>query len=33
VLKDELRKNLELAKNTKQLQGDVDIFQYSEAMK
>jgi len=33
VLKDELRKNRELAENVKQLQGDVDKFQDSEAMK
>jgi import inner membrane translocase subunit TIM44 len=33
VLKDELRKNREFAENVKQLQGDVDKFQDSEAMK
>ncbi|KAF8887287.1 import inner membrane translocase subunit tim44 [Infundibulicybe gibba] len=33
VLKDELRKNRELQDNVKQLQGDVDKFQDSEAMK
>ena len=33
VLKDELRKNRELAENVKQLQGDVDKLQDSEAMK
>ncbi|KIY51930.1 TIM44 subunit of mitochondria import inner membrane translocase [Fistulina hepatica ATCC 64428] len=33
VLKDELRKNRELQENVKQLQGDVDKFQDSEAMK
>ena len=33
VFKDELRKNLEFAENVKQLQGDVDKFQDSEAMK
>ena len=33
VLKDEPRKNREFAENVKQLQGDVDKFQYSEAMK
>lgn len=33
VLRDELRKNRELAENVKQLQGDVDKFQDSEAMK
>ena len=33
MLKDELRKNRELAENVKQLQGDVDKFQDSEAMK
>lgn len=33
VLKDELKKNRELQENVKQLQGDVDKFQDSEAMK
>ncbi|KAI0819671.1 mitochondria import inner membrane translocase TIM44 subunit [Trametes gibbosa] len=33
VLKDELRKNRELQDNVKQLQGDVEKFQDSEAMK
>jgi import inner membrane translocase subunit TIM44 len=33
VLKDELRKNRELQENVKQLQGDVDKLQDSEAMK
>ncbi|KAF9460516.1 import inner membrane translocase subunit tim44 [Collybia nuda] len=33
VLRDELRKNRELQDNVKQLQGDVDKFQDSEAMK
>lgn len=33
VLKEELRKNREFAENVKQLQGDVDKFQDSEAMK
>jgi import inner membrane translocase subunit TIM44 len=33
VLKDELRKNRELQDNVKQLQGDVDKIQDSEAMK
>ena len=33
VLRDELRKNQELQDNVKQLQGDVDKFQDSEAMK
>ncbi|KAI8985563.1 mitochondria import inner membrane translocase TIM44 subunit [Trametes punicea] len=33
VLKDELRKNRELQENVKQLQGDVEKFQDSEAMK
>ncbi|KAI0091738.1 mitochondria import inner membrane translocase TIM44 subunit [Irpex rosettiformis] len=33
VLKEELRKNRELQDNVKQLQGDVDKFQDSEAMK
>lgn len=33
VLKDELKKNRELQDNVKQLQGDVDKFQDSEAMK
>jgi len=33
VLKDELRKNREFTDNVKQLQGDVDKFQDSEAMK
>ena len=33
VLKDELRKNREFAENVKQLQGDVDKLQDSEAMK
>ena len=33
MLKDELRKNREFAENVKQLQGDVDKFQDSEAMK
>lgn len=33
VLKDELRKNRELQDNVKQLQGDVDKLQDSEAMK
>ncbi|RDB15850.1 Mitochondrial import inner membrane translocase subunit tim44 [Hypsizygus marmoreus] len=33
VLRDELRKNRELQENVKQLQGDVDKFQDSEAMK
>lgn len=33
VLKEELRKNRELQENVKQLQGDVDKFQDSEAMK
>lgn len=33
VLKEELRKNKELQDNVKQLQGDVDKFQDSEAMK
>jgi mitochondrial import inner membrane translocase subunit TIM44 len=33
VLKDELRKNRELQDNMKQLQGDVDKFQDSEAIK
>lgn len=33
VLREELRKNRELQDNVKQLQGDVDKFQDSEAMK
>ena len=33
VLKEELRKNRELQENVKQLQGDVDKFQDSEAMR
>ena len=33
VLRDELRKNRELQENVKQLQGDVDKFQDSEAMR
>lgn len=33
VLRDELRKNRELQDNVKQLQGDVEKFQDSEAMK
>jgi len=33
VLKDELRKSRELQENVKQLQGDVDKLQDSEAMK
>ncbi|KAJ7463402.1 import inner membrane translocase subunit tim44 [Mycena galericulata] len=33
VLRDELKKNRELQENVKQLQGDVDKFQDSEAMK
>ena len=33
VLKEELKKNRELQENVKQLQGDVDKFQDSEAMK
>ncbi len=33
VLRDELRKNRELQENVKQLQGDVDKLQDSEAMK
>ena len=33
VLKEELRKNRELQDNVKQLQGDVEKFQDSEAMK
>ena len=33
VLKEELKKNRELQDNVKQLQGDVDKFQDSEAMK
>lgn len=33
VLKEELQKNRELQENVKQLQGDVDKFQDSEAMK
>ena len=33
VLRDELRKNRELQENVKQLQGDVEKFQDSEAMK
>jgi hypothetical protein len=33
VLRDELRKNRELQDNVKQLQGDVDKFQDSEAMR
>lgn len=33
VLKDELKKNRDLQDNMKQLQGDVDKFQDSEAMK
>jgi import inner membrane translocase subunit TIM44 len=33
VLKEELQKNRELQDNVKQLQGDVDKFQDSEAMK
>lgn len=33
MLKDELKKNRELQDNVKQLQGDVDKFQDSEAMK
>lgn len=33
VLRDELKKNRELQDNVKQLQGDVDKFQDSEAMK
>ena len=33
VLKDELRKNRELSDNVKQLQGDVDKLQDSEALK
>ena len=33
VLREELRKNRELQENVKQLQGDVDKFQDSEAMK
>ena len=33
VLKEELRKNRELQDNVKQLQGDVDKLQDSEAMK
>jgi import inner membrane translocase subunit TIM44 len=33
VLRDELRKNRELAENIKQLQGDVDKLQDSETMK
>lgn len=33
VLKDELRKNREFSENVKQLQGDVDKLQDSEAMK
>jgi import inner membrane translocase subunit TIM44 len=33
VLRDELRKNRELQDNVKQLQGDVDKLQDSEAMK
>ena len=33
VLKDELQKNRDLQQNVKQLQGDVDKFQDSEAMK
>ena len=33
VLKDELKKNRELLDNVKQLQGDVDKFQDSEAMR
>lgn len=33
TLKDELKKNRELLDNVKQLQGDVDKFQDSEAMK
>lgn len=33
VLKEELRKNRELQENVKQLQGDVDKLQDSEAMK
>ncbi len=32
-LKDELKKNRELQENVKQVQGDVDKFQDSEAMK
>ena len=33
VLREELKKNRELQENVKQLQGDVDKFQDSEAMK
>jgi hypothetical protein len=33
VLREELRKNRELQENVKQLQGDVDKFQDSEAMR
>ena len=33
MLREELRKNRELQDNVKQLQGDVDKFQDSEAMK
>ncbi len=33
VLREELRKNRELQENVKQLQGDVDKLQDSEAMK
>jgi mitochondrial import inner membrane translocase subunit TIM44 len=33
VLKDELKKNRELSENVKQLQGDVDKLQDSEALK
>lgn len=33
MLKDELRKSREIQDNMKQLQGDVDKFQDSEAMK
>ena len=33
MLQDELRKNREFAENVKQLKGDVDKFQDSEAMK
>lgn len=33
VLRDELKKNRELQDNVKQLQGDVDKLQDSEAMK